>query len=233
MGHRQGGGTGLTRLATGTTTGQAGQASRLPASRRRPAGSETTTRPVTTSRRRTTRGAPQQLAAQTATLRRPRPARPATVLDAGAGTGLFPLLLARQGWQVTDVDLSAAMLQILTFKAAPRRPGIDTHQCGRCQPAQAIPSTLSLNAICCGPCPTRAERRQAAALAADGTGGRLALIEEPSGGTGRPLSPRISMKHPGEPRAAVTDAQNMQLCVTRPQANHHRHAARNRRSVID
>ena len=57
MGHRQGSGAGLTRPATGTTTRQAGQPLRLPASRRRPAGSETTTRPVTTPRRRTTRGA--------------------------------------------------------------------------------------------------------------------------------------------------------------------------------
>ena len=46
--------------------------------------------------------------------------------DAGAGTGFLALLLARQGHQVTAVDLSAAMLQILTSKAAPRGPGIDT-----------------------------------------------------------------------------------------------------------
>ena len=69
------------------------------------------------------------------------------VLDAGAGTGFLPLLLARRGYQATTVDLSAAMLQILTSKAAP------------------------------------------------------------AGSTS------------GEPRAAVTHAQNMQLCATGPRAN--------------
>ena len=44
---------------------------------------------------------------------------PATALDAGAGTGFLPPLLARQGYQVTTADLSVAMLQILTSKAAP------------------------------------------------------------------------------------------------------------------
>jgi len=48
------------------------------------------------------------------------------VLDAGAGTGFLSLLLARQGYRVTAVDLSAAMLQILTSNAAARGPGIDT-----------------------------------------------------------------------------------------------------------
>ena len=48
--------------------------------------------------------------------------------------------------------------------------------------------------------------------------GRLALIEGSSGGTGRPVSPRISRKHPAN-RAAVTDAQNIQLCATGPKTN--------------
>ena len=42
------------------------------------------------------------------------------MLDAGAGTGFLPLLLARRGYQATTVDLSAAMLQILTSKARSR-----------------------------------------------------------------------------------------------------------------
>jgi SAM-dependent methyltransferase len=87
------------------------------------------------------------LAAWTAALRRPWPAPPATVLDAGAGTGFLPLLLAWRGYQASTVDLSAAMLQILTSKAAP------------------------------------------------------------AGSTS------------AEPRAAVTDAQNMQLCAIGPKAN--------------
>jgi len=132
------------------------------------------------------------------------------VLDAGASTGFFsPLPLARQGYQVTTVGLSVAMLQILSSQGRRLQARHRDHERRRCKPAQASPSTPSSNAICCGPCPPRdcagglagGPRRLAA------PGGRLAVIEGFSGGTGRPLSPRVSMKHPSEPRAVVTDAQ--------------------------
>ena len=66
---------------------------------------------------------PRQLAAwdRRGPLRRLLPAPPASGPDAGAGTGFLPPLLARQGYQVTTADLSLAMLQILTSKAAHRR----------------------------------------------------------------------------------------------------------------
>jgi SAM-dependent methyltransferase len=61
---------------------------------------------------------PQELAAWGGTLRRLLPDPPATVLDAGAGTGFLSLLLAGQGYQVTALDLSSGMLAALQAKAA-------------------------------------------------------------------------------------------------------------------
>lgn len=66
---------------------------------------------------------PDLLAAWRATLRRLLPDPPATVLDAGAGTGFVSLILAGLGYQVTAVDLSAQMLAVLKSKAD--RMGLD------------------------------------------------------------------------------------------------------------
>jgi SAM-dependent methyltransferase len=60
---------------------------------------------------------PDVLAAWRATLRRLLPNPPASVLDAGAGTGFVSLILADLGYQVTAVDLSAQMLAVLSSKA--------------------------------------------------------------------------------------------------------------------
>jgi SAM-dependent methyltransferase len=60
---------------------------------------------------------PEVLAAWRATLRRLLPDPPASVLDAGAGTGFVSLILAGLGYQVTAVDLSAQMLAVLRSKA--------------------------------------------------------------------------------------------------------------------
>ncbi len=60
---------------------------------------------------------PDVLAAWRATLRRLLPDPPASVLDAGAGTGFVSLILAGLGYQVTAVDLSAQMLAVLSSKA--------------------------------------------------------------------------------------------------------------------
>jgi SAM-dependent methyltransferase len=57
-------------------------------------------------------------AAWSATLRRLLPDPPARVLDVGAGTGFLSLLLAGQGYQVTAMDLSPGMLEMLRSKAA-------------------------------------------------------------------------------------------------------------------
>jgi len=60
---------------------------------------------------------PDVLAAWRATLRRLLPDPPASVLDAGAGTGFVSLILANLGYQVTALDLSAQMLAVLSSKA--------------------------------------------------------------------------------------------------------------------
>jgi SAM-dependent methyltransferase len=60
---------------------------------------------------------PHVLAAWRATLLRLLPDPPASVLDAGAGTGFVSLMLAELGYQVTAVDLSAQMLAVLRSKA--------------------------------------------------------------------------------------------------------------------
>jgi S-adenosylmethionine-dependent methyltransferase len=46
------------------------------------------------------------------------PAAPATVVDAGGGTGLLAVALARHGYRVTVVDTSAAMLATCAQRAA-------------------------------------------------------------------------------------------------------------------
>lgn len=69
---------------------------------------------------------PQEQAAWAATLRRLLPEPPAAVLDVGAGTGFLSLLLAGQGYQVTALDLSPAMLARLGAKAAERGLDITT-----------------------------------------------------------------------------------------------------------
>jgi ubiquinone/menaquinone biosynthesis C-methylase UbiE len=58
-----------------------------------------------------------EMATWAATLRRLLPPPPARVLDVGAGTGFLALLLARQGYKVTAVDLSPGMLGQLQDKA--------------------------------------------------------------------------------------------------------------------
>lgn len=61
-----------------------------------------------------------ELAVWAATLRRLLPSPPARVLDAGAGTGFLSLLLAREGYHVTALDLAPGMLARLSDKARSR-----------------------------------------------------------------------------------------------------------------
>lgn len=56
-------------------------------------------------------------AAWSSTLLELLPAPPARVLDAGAGTGFLTLFLARLGYEVTALDVSAVMLERLRTKA--------------------------------------------------------------------------------------------------------------------
>jgi SAM-dependent methyltransferase len=61
-----------------------------------------------------------ELAVWAGTLRRLLPPPPARVLDAGAGTGFVSLLLAREGYRVTALDLAPGMLARLRAKAERR-----------------------------------------------------------------------------------------------------------------
>ncbi|HEX7247332.1 MAG TPA: class I SAM-dependent methyltransferase [Actinomycetota bacterium] len=63
---------------------------------------------------------PTEAAAWRAALRRALPEPPATVLDAGAGTGSLSLLAAELGYRVTSLDLSEAMLSKAREKAETR-----------------------------------------------------------------------------------------------------------------
>jgi ubiquinone/menaquinone biosynthesis C-methylase UbiE len=63
---------------------------------------------------------PVEAAAWRAVLHRWLPAPPASVLDAGAGTGAISLLVAELGYDVTALDLSAGMLERAREKAHQR-----------------------------------------------------------------------------------------------------------------
>jgi len=67
-----------------------------------------------------------ELAVWAAALRRLLPPPPARVLDVGAGTGFLALLLAREGYRVTALDLAPGMLAQLSAKASQRGLSIET-----------------------------------------------------------------------------------------------------------
>lgn len=77
---------------------------------------------------------PHEVAAWSATLRRLLPDPPARVLDAGAGTGFLSLLLAASGYQVTALDVSARMLDVLKSKAGQRGLDVRTVQADAASP---------------------------------------------------------------------------------------------------
>jgi len=75
-----------------------------------------------------------ELAVWAATLRRLLPPPPARVLDAGAGTGFLSLLLSRQGYRVTALDLAPGMLAQLRAKAQRRGLSVELVEANAADP---------------------------------------------------------------------------------------------------
>ena len=150
---------------------------------------------------------PQELAAWGGALRRLLPAPPATVLDAGAGTGFLSLLLAGQGYQVTALDLSSGMLAALQAKAARLGLTVRTVNADAASPpAENFDAVVERHLLWTLPDP-------AAALAAWRTAapsGRLVLVEGSWGETGGIEGVRAA-------------ARQLAKRVRPPQPDHHDH----------
>jgi S-adenosylmethionine-dependent methyltransferase len=96
------------------------------------------------------------------------PAAPATVVDAGGGTGQLAVALARHGYRVTVVDTSAAMLATCAQRAAAEGGGVAERVTGVQGDAADLPDLLgpgAQDAAVCHDLLTRVED-QAALLAA-------------------------------------------------------------------
>jgi SAM-dependent methyltransferase len=95
------------------------------------------------------------------------PAAPATVVDAGGGTGQLAVALAGRGYRVTVVDTSAAMLATCAQRAADEGGGVAERVATVQGDAADLPRLLgedSLDAVVCHDLLTRVED-QAALLA--------------------------------------------------------------------
>jgi S-adenosylmethionine-dependent methyltransferase len=92
------------------------------------------------------------------------PAAPATVVDAGGGTGGLAVALARQGYRVTVVDTSAAMLATCAQRAAAEGGGVAERVTGVQGDAADLPGLLgegSQDAAVCHDLLTRVDDRAA------------------------------------------------------------------------
>jgi S-adenosylmethionine-dependent methyltransferase len=92
------------------------------------------------------------------------PAAPATVVDAGGGTGQLAVALARHGYRVTVVDTSAAMLATCAQRAADEGGGVAERVIGVQGDAADLPGLLgegSQDAAVCHDLLTRVDDRAA------------------------------------------------------------------------
>jgi S-adenosylmethionine-dependent methyltransferase len=92
------------------------------------------------------------------------PAAPATVVDAGGGTGQLAVALARHGYRVTVVDTSAAMLATCAQRAADEGGGVAGRVTGVQGDAADLPGLLgegSQDAAVCHDLLTRVDDRAA------------------------------------------------------------------------
>jgi len=92
------------------------------------------------------------------------PAAPATVVDAGGGTGQLAVALARRGYRVTVVDTSAAMLATCAQRAADAGPEVAARVTGVQGDAADLPGLLgpgSRDAAVCHDLLTRVDDRAA------------------------------------------------------------------------
>jgi S-adenosylmethionine-dependent methyltransferase len=109
------------------------------------------------------------------------PAAPATVVDAGGGTGQLAVALARHGYRVTVVDTSAAMLATCAQRAADEGGGVAERVTGVQGDAADLPGLLgegSQDAAVCHDLLTRVDDRAAMVASLAGVlaeGGVLSL----------------------------------------------------------
>lgn len=117
----------------------------------------------------------EEMAAWSAVLSRLLPARPARVLDVGAGTGFLSLLAARLGYDVTALDLSGRMLERLRDKAAVRGLTVTTVQASADEvpPGGPYDAVVQRHLLWTLPDPERALRAWRLAAPA----GRIVLVE--------------------------------------------------------
>jgi SAM-dependent methyltransferase len=109
------------------------------------------------------------------------PVAPATVVDAGGGTGQLAVALARHGYRVTVVDTSAAMLATCAQRAADEGGGVAERVTGVQGDAADLPGLLgegSQDAAVCHDLLTRVDDRAALVASLAGVlaeGGVLSL----------------------------------------------------------